>query len=443
MALTDYVTLNITNNTVGLTALGFGTGLYVSYVAAWAERTRLYSQYTDVLVDFPNTTGPEARLASAYFSQSPAPTQLMIGRGANKPTKVMSLSAVSPTGSANYTYQLNVRGDGVTDTLVTYTSDGTPTDAEYAAGIVSALNAVAGKNYTATGATSPVTITGSSAGAWFEVEILDPNHQTIKETHADPGIAADLIAITAENPNWYMLLTGFNSQAYSTAAAVWVEANPYHLYLADTGNTTTITTAVGNGDLMDTFKTNAYSRSAAFYHPFGSQFPAAALAGKCLPFNPGSETWAFKNLATISTFAMTATARSNITSRNGNSYELVAGVGLTFNGQAGSGGFIDTKRGLDWLQDDMSKAVFGALLSAPKIPYTDAGIAVIQSQVNGSLIRAGARGIIDPATIVITVPALSSVPSIDKTNRVLNNVKFSAVLQGAIHKTVINGSVTS
>lgn len=442
MALTDYVTLNITQNTVGLTRAGFGTGLCISYTAGWAERTRLYSQYTDVLVDFPTTTGPEARYAAAYFAQSPAPAQLMIGRGANKPTKTVQVSAVNPTANISYTYQLKVKGTGFADTVVTFTSDATPTDAEYAAGIVTALNAVAGKNYTAAGAASPVTITGNAVGAWFSVEVLDVNYQTTTETTADPGVAADLTAITAENPNWYGLATDFNSSAYGAAVATAIETQN-KIYIAQSNDTRTITTGTGTGDLIDAIKTSAYTRTLGMYHRDPSSMAGAALLGKNLPFDPGSETWAFKNLATVATFPMTATHRANITARNGNSYESVAGINITFQGKTGDGGYLDTKRGLDWLQDDMTKAVFGMLAGNPKVPYTNHGISQVRAQVEGSLLRAADRGILVAASIVVTVPDANTVPSVDKTSRTLNNVKFSATLQGAVHKVNVVGTVSA
>lgn len=444
MALTDYVTINITQTTVGLTRAGFGTGLFLSYQPTWTERTRTYASLADVAVDFSATTpGPAYRFAQAYFSQSPAPTALIIGRGANKPSKTVQLSALNPTTNISYAYKVNVKGTGFADTTVTFTSDATPTDAEYAAGMVAALNAVVGKNYTAAGASSPITITGTAVGDWFSIEVDDVNYQTTTETTADPGVAADLTAITAENSNWYTLGTSYNSKAYGVAAAAYVESAGLKTYVALTNDTNCLATSTGTLDLMDQAKTNAYTRTLVMYHKNAASFADGALMGKCLPFDPGSETWAFKTLAGISTFSMTGTHRANIVARNGNSYESVAGINITFQGKTGDGGYLDTRRGLDWLQDDMQKAVFGALAGSAKIPYTDAGIGVIESQVRGSLKRAGDRGILDENTIVVTVPTAASVPSIDKTNRTLNNVKFSATLQGAVHKTVVTGVVSA
>ncbi len=537
MALTDYVTLSITQNTVGLTRAGFGTGLLLSYNAAWAERTRTYTQLSDVATDFPIVTGPEYLAASAYFSQSPAPTSLIIGRGALKPQKTVQLSAISPTGSALYPYLLNVKGEGVTSTQVTFTSDASPTDAEWAAGMVTALNAVVGKNFTADGAASPISVRGTNAlvvadiaftaaaateiftstahgmqtgdgpvwlssggampsgvaastdyfviridadtyylattranalagtnlliatdgsgtladvasttrlttGEWFSLEILDVNHMKQTEVTTDPGVATDLTAITAENPDWYGLMTTYNSVLYGHAAAAYVES-ANKIYVLDSSDTNTVLTAVTNGDAIDDLKTNAYARTLGMYHPNPASMAAAALLGKCLPFDPGSETWAFKTLAGVPTYTMTATHRANIVARNGNGYELVAGLNMTFQGKTGDGGYLDTTRGLDWLRDDMSKAVFGALVGASKIPYTDPGIAVIESQVRGSLKRAADRGILVLSSLVVTVPTAASCSTADKTSRTLNNVKFSATLQGAIHKANIVGVVSA
>ncbi len=444
MALTDYVTINITSTAVGLTRAGFGTALFLSYQPAWAERTRTYASLPDVAVDFTATNpGPAYRFAQAYFSQSPAPTALIIGRGALKPTKTVQLSAINPTSNVSYTYRVHVKGTGFADTTVTFTSDASPLDSEYAAGMVAALNAVPGKNYTASGAASPITITGNAVGDWFSIEVDDVNTQTTSETTADPGVATDLTAITAENPNWYMLGTSFNSKLYGVAAAAYVESAGLKQYLALSNDTNTLATSTGTLDLLDQIKTNAYTRTLGMYHKNAASFADAALMGKCLTFDPGAETWAFKNLAGIATFPMTGTHRANIVARNGNSYELVAGINITFQGKNGDGGYTDTRRGLDWLQDDMQKAVFGTLAGNSKIPYTDAGIGLIESQVRGSLKRAADRKIIVEESIVVTVPTAASVPSIDKTTRTLNNVKFSATLQGAVHKTIVTGVVNA
>lgn len=442
MALSDYVTVSITQTSAGPTLPGFGVPLIPTYTATWTERTRTYNNFAAVAVDFPTTTSPEYRAAQALFAQNPAPPSIMIGRFANKPTKVLSLSAITPTTQPNYTYTLQVRGQGFADQNVTFTSGGSPTDALWAAGIVTALNAVAGKNYTAAGASSPVTITGSSAGAWFSVEVINPNDMKISETQADPGAAADLTAITAENPNWYGFGNYFNSKLEAVAIAGYIEANN-RLFICQSQDTNTILTAVGNAELIDTIKTNNYTRTAGFYHPYPSVFADFALLGKCLPFTPGSETWKFKTLATVPTFAMTASHRTNITSRNGNSYEAVAGLSLTFDGKVGTGNYIDVTRGLDALTADIQTSVFGTLAGAAKVPYTDPGIAQIEAAIRGALKRKEDAGVLVGGQSTVTVPTAANVAAADKTSRTLNNVFFTGKLQGAVHSANIQGVVSA
>jgi hypothetical protein len=442
MALSDYVVLNITQTTANLTRAGFGVAMHVSYTAAWSERTRTYGAYTDVLTDFPTLTGPEARAALAYFSQSPSPAQFIIGRGANKPTKIVQVSAITPTANLTYTYSLTVggtrlRGDDRHVHVRRHADRRRVRDARGAA-----LNGVAGKNYTAAGASSPITITGNAVGNWFSIEVPDLAYQTATETTADPGVAADLTAINAENNTWYVPHTVFNSKAYSVAVAGFCEASTKLYTPATSDSAVVLVASTGTADLMDQAKTNAYTRTAVWYHRDPSVMFDAALLGKCLPFDPGSETWAFKTTAGVPTFAMTATHRANIIAKNGNSYETVAGLNITFNGMTADGKFIDARRGLDWLQDDMGKAVFGALAANPKIPYTDQGISTLKSVMVGSLLRAVARGLIT-SDFIVTVPKAALVSSADKAARVLNNCKFTATAQGAIHKDNITGSVSA
>jgi hypothetical protein len=122
----------------------------------------------------------------------------------------------------------------------------------------------------------------------------------------------------------------------------------------------------GNAELLDTIATNAYARTLGFYHPSPANMAAAALLGRCLPLDPGSVTFFGKTLAGVTPRSVcTATHRQNLVD---SARELVREawqtVNITFGGQVGSPttGFLDVRRDLDWLQDDMTKAVFGAVV---------------------------------------------------------------------------------
>lgn len=146
MAVSEFVTFTIQVNNAGLSQQGFGTPLYVSYGATWPERVRTYAQYADVLADFAEGT-PEALAAKAVFSQSPHPETLKIGRGSLPPTMKYTIGQIVVANS--FAYKIQVDGPGITSTEATYTSDSSATAQKIHNGLITQLNAVVGKNYTA------------------------------------------------------------------------------------------------------------------------------------------------------------------------------------------------------------------------------------------------------------------------------------------------------
>jgi hypothetical protein len=337
---------------------------------------------------------------------------------------------------------------------VAITTDGTGTQTlrrnqndVICAQLVQGLNAISDKNFTAAqqagaGETDYVTITATSAGDWFSLEVSAL--MSSEMTHTEPGttLATDLDAIQLESDAWYALVTLYNSDAYVKAAAAWIEASDApKIYACDLSNSDTVTVADGGGDTADDLQGLAYSRTFTCYHPSPSAMFGAAWLGRVLPLTPGSETWKFKTLAGVEPVATTATHRVNLRAKNCNTIQTIAGRNITWEGETVDGDFIDVTRGLDWLEDDLTKSVFEVLAGANKIPMTNAGIATIEAAVKGSLKRAYRAGIID-SDFVVTVPKVADVSASDRALRRLPDVKFTCRLQGAIHKVIVQGTVS-
>lgn len=439
-SLANHVSLVITQDSVGIARAGFGVPLILGMKAdAFAERSRVYDSLGAVGDDFAVDTA-EYEAASAIFGQSPHPSSLRIGRPTTSPTMVRTL-AVQTAAKNSHVYTVGVEGEGEFDPVnVTYTSDSGATVAEIIAGLTTALNAVVGKNYTAVDtASTSIVVTGSAAGKFFSLQV-NPSDLSNLESTADPGMAADLAAINLESSAWYALTTLVNSNAAVLAAAGWISANG-KVYGATTADTGSVTAGAGNSDTIDDLKTLGYDRVWGSYHDVPAQHFNSAWQGDVLPIDPGGETWKWKRLTGISAPTMTATHRSNLIAKNGNSYEEVAGQSMTFEGTMADGSFIDTRRGLDWIDDDMAKGVYGALLGPSKIPYTDRGAAIIAAEVRASLRRAEVAGIIAEGWEV-TIPSTADQSTSDRALRILRNVRFSATLAGAIHKVFIAGVVS-
>jgi hypothetical protein len=292
----------------------------------------------------------------------------------------------------------------------------------------------------------PFLVTANTAGTWFSLEVLNIALLAIKQTHVDPGVATDLAAILNESDAWYALYTTHNSKAYVLGASAFIETES-KIYLADVNETAAATTVLsGATDTLATLFGLTRNRTVGSYYPSPATMFGGAWLGSVLPDDPGSETWKFRTLSGVAPVtSLTDTHRVNLRARNANTYTTIAGQNKTWEGTVAGGpfGFIDVTRGLDWLEDDMTKGVFGAIGgSRRKIPYTTAGIAFIRNQVKATLKRAVDRGIID-TDFDIQVPKITDIASSDKARRRLPGVRFTAVLQGAIHFVSINGTVSN
>lgn len=542
--LSTIVDLEITQQSVGLTAAGFGVMMILSANAAFPERVRYYSDETDAFNDGWAITSPEYLAIAAAKSQEISPPTVGIGRANGaKPTQqyAIGISAVR----ASHAYRLRVKGQGVTKTDIAATTGGSTSQPAISLALETALNAVAGKNFTAafapliwtdtvftadhtvpaltiaahgleTGdgpleltnsggalpaglaaatpyyiirldantfllatslalaiAGTAVAITGNgtgtqtlvhqssqfspfaglivmanAAGDWFSIELLDGVlDMTIAQVHADPGIAAELNAIALADSNWYVIHTIYNSTDFCEGVAGWI-AGVKKLYIFDVNETNAIANDVtddGSSDTCDVMHNLAYGRVAAGYHPDPSAMFSAAWYGRVLPIDPGSETWSLKILQGVAPVALTTDQQQHLVNKHANSIWTVAQENITFNGMTADGDFLDVQRGLDWIDDDMSKGVFGALIAADKVPYTPPGIAIIGSEVKSSLKRAVKRGILsdNPNKPVVILPDFSTITSDQRATRILDDVEFSGTLAGAIHKVNIRGNVSA
>lgn len=450
MPLSDVVQISVSSNTATPTQAGFGVPLVLSAEATFAERARSYVDIDGAIADSFAATGPTVLALTALFSQNPRPVRAIVGRLANKPTQRWTIDLGS-AGILNSTrYRLQVV-DALGHTLnADFTTDNTATEAELWVGMAAAFNALTGPTATAvnTGPNTSLVITGNAAGNWHGISVIDPNGQydsgvymSIVQDQADPGYAADLAAIKAVNNEWYAVCNPFNSELCVKAIAAYIEANN-KLFVASIQDSATVTAVVGGTDTADDLKDSAYARTACIYHPDNAQFIAAAWLGRCLPLDPGSETWKFKTLAGVSTYPLTSTHQTNLEAKHCNYYYTVAGLNITTQGTVAGNEYIDVIRFIDWLQARMSERIFGRLVDASKIPYTAAGFAIIDAAMRAQLKEGVAVGGIAPNTISTTIPRPEDENSTDRGNRLANNFLFSGTLAGAIHKLIVRGRVT-
>ena len=203
--------------------------------------------------------------------------------------------------------------------------------------------------------------------------------------------------------------------------------------------------------LTETYNNN-YMRSFGFFLTGEGEPAAAATMSRCFSIEPGGETWALKTLAGIVPSPISETQHTLLQQKNANSYERVRNISVTQNGKVGGGEWIDVIRFRDWLVEEIKTNVFTLLKNSDKVPYTDAGIAMIEGVVRKALEDGVTRGGIAPEeydsngnknpSYTLTVPLAADITALDKSSRVLKDIKFTARLAGAIHVVEIKGSFT-
>jgi hypothetical protein len=263
--------------------------------------------------------------------------------------------------------------------------------------------------------------------------------------------AEDLAAITAANDTWYCLLLAEPSDEDIVTLATQIEGQK-KIFLTSSSTAGIATSA--NDDLASSLKSKGYSRTGLLYTQNKNAVAEAAWVGGQLPQTPGSNNWAYKKLAGAAADTLAAnqlsqlygTPIAGVPAKNVNAYTLVGGNPITFPGIMAGGQFIDITIGLDWLQANIQTGVYALLSAVSKVPYTDAGAAMLMSVVRGVMAQGEANGLIDGSDaeypISVTCPPVSSVSRAQRAARIAPTINFACRLQGAFNSVKVVGNVS-
>lgn len=434
MSLDDIVSVQVRAETATPTREGFGTPLFAAYHTRYLDRVREYASLQGITDDGFTSTSPVYLAASKIFSQSPRPRTIKIGRRASAPSESLRFTPTSAVQGVVYT----ITFVGATDLSVTYTVPGSASIASVCTALTALIDALSGLG--ATDGTTHVDVTSDTPGVLFGVRGLNKELE-VEDRTADPGLAADLTAIETADPDWYGLCLDSNSKAEILVAAAWLETRK-KIGSFDSGDSG-IAKSVVTTDVASGLMTGNYARSHLLAKKEVRGFAGAALLGERLPAAPGSDTWALKTLRSVPADRWTTTETSAIQNKRASFYSTVAGRDVVQGGRSGAGEWMDVTRFIDWLTARIKEDVFAALINAPKIPYTDEGVDRIRAVIYAVLeegVRAG--GLAASPAPTVTAPKVADVSAVDRGNRYLPDVRFTAQLAGAIHTLAITGTVS-
>lgn len=257
---------------------------------------------------------------------------------------------------------------------------------------------------------------------------------------ADPPIAEELGAIAAFDNEWDALVLAEQTDGAILGAAEWIETQK-RIMVATTTSADVID-AGATDDIGSQLQALGYKRTALIYHHVPAQHAAAAWAGRVLPKDVGTVTWANKSLTGVEKSTLTTEQRQTLRLRNVNYYVDVKTLGFTRVGVTSGGRYLDIVQGMDWFDARATERIVGLFARNDRVPYTTKGIELLRSQVEAQVLEGIRLNIIDgEQPWAATAPLLTEIDPADKIARTLPRLRFNFVLQGAVHDVGIEGTV--
>lgn len=251
-----------------------------------------------------------------------------------------------------------------------------------------------------------------------------------------------LDAIVEKDWRQLLCIIGDGDTTTELQIATYIETQEYKMYFV----------TLDDIDMAESIKDLGYDRTVMFMYPStdmmgvtGNPYAVAALLGEAAGQEVGSFTYKNLILKGIEPLDITSNALSEMNEVNVITLIEKCGDNVTTEGKCASGEYIDIIDSMDFIISQMEYRVQRLLNKAPKIPYTNAGIATIESEVVGVLNKAYRNGIIAENE---GLPLYSTnfrkreeMSAEDRGNRIYTGGKFSFELAGAIHTVKINGEM--
>ena len=375
------------------------------------SRCRLYSgglpALQQMLSDGFTINSPEYLGAQAYFSQTPTPFYLWIGRQDATAIGAFSIH----TGAAGTNYKV---GDIVVPTQTgAANAQLKVTSVNSSTGAVTALQfAQQGTAYN-TGSSIPCT-GGSGTGLQIDISALGES--------ALQAIQACRVA----SPSWYLFTVLGATDTDNIALSQWAQtASPVAQCFWQTASANVLT---GTADIFTTLKAGNYNRYIGTYittqasltppAPNNAYF-SCALMGLAMGRNSGLANsyfiLGFKNIVGMTVEPVTAGQFNTIVGNNGNVYASYANTYNSLSpGVTGTGQYFDQILGIDMLVSDLQYDLTNVLYLYPAIPQDDTGQSVLIHAANISCSKSVNRGFLAPGIwqgqTILSLQAGMSIP---------------------------------
>lgn len=446
-------------------------------------RIQEYGSIAEVAESF-GTTAPEYLAALLWFSQSPQPDNLFIGRWARTASAGQLFGGPLPLSSQAITTWTAISNGGLDITVdggalqqLTGLDFSAETNLNGVASVIEAGLTGATCVYDAlnkrfvitsdtTGASSEVSFAAAPTGAGSPTDI-----SSIAALRSTSSGAYQADGIVAETPVACVELfdNAYSSQFYGlsfaastmptndqlVAVAAYIEAaSPPHFFGCTTQEGGALV-ASSTTDLAYLMAALQYRKTTVQYSSYNPYAIVSAL-GRILTTNWAANnstiTVMYKQEPGVQAENLTSSQASVLQEKNCNVFvQYNNDTTIIQYGTVASGDFIDTIIGCDWLADQIQTDVYNLLYTTPtKIPQTDAGNQLLGTTIEAACIAGVNNGFLAPGQwnsagfgqikqgdflskgYYIYVPPISSQAQADREARKSVPIQVAAKLAGAV-----------
>lgn len=487
LSVSDVVNVDIVMSPLATPYRNFGAGLIVgsSSVIDTRERIRSYATIAGVAEDF-SSTDPEYLAAVRFFSQSPQPDLVYIGKWAKTATagtlkggvltaseQVISNWTSITTGSMKITVNGTLKTLTGLDFSAQTNLNGVATVITTAlSGAIVVWNSVYGRfevTSPTTGASSTLTY-ATTAGSGADISAQLKLNSGAASAPVDGIVAETLVVGLQELANvsgdWYaaIIAAALPSNSDVLAAADYIEASAKKRLLGITLTDTTVIDPSSTTDLGYLLKVGAYKRTWAQYSTSDS-YAVASFFGRAATVDfEGSNTtltMKFKTEPGIVAETITETQAAALKAKHVNVFvNYDNGAAIIQEGVMANGYYFDEVHGTDWLENRVQTDVWNLLYtSTTKIPQTDAGTHLIVTTIEAALAQSVTNGLVAPGVwnaagfgqivqgdtlskgYYVYAPPVSSQSQADREARKSVPIQCAIKLAGAVHSSDITINV--
>lgn len=412
------VTINLSAKAAGRRNFGALLIVGASDVIDQSERLRSYTGISGVAADF-GLAAPEYLAAELFFSQTPRPSILYIGRWIKEAAPAVLRGAALTeeevilaqwTGIEAGELTIVVGGQSETVSNLDFSAAVT---LEGIAGIIGAAIAAHGAactydgtrfilTSTATGADATI---GHASGDLADRMKLSAATALVPVPGADAETAKECTATLADKSGeWYgLVFTDPDlSVADHLAVAVFVNASAKSRICGVTDTDTRAMDGAWSQDIASRAKAAGNNRCLVAY----SANPYAVVSALARAFtvnfstNRSTITLKFKQLAGIIAEGLSETQANALAAKNCNVFAAYDNDTAIFQeGVMAGGAWFDEIHGTDWLQNAVQTECWNLFYqSKTKVPQTDAGVNQIVTRITSVLDQAVRNGLVAPGT---------------------------------------------